>query len=291
VGNAVTHPVDTVEGVPKGVGRFFQGVGKSAKKAGSDVADAASGDDEGEKTDATPARKSASKAKRQIAKKFKVDPYSDNDGLQKKLDDLALATTAGGFALTVVNPVAIVSTVATVNNLVWDTPAPDLQVLNGKKLAASGVSEKTRKDFFENRFFTPTEQTALVAAFGTFKGLEGIDDAVELVARRARSQDDARFFRRAAELLACYAKRRGPLASLSARENLFVAQAGSGALVVPAPVDLLIWTPVVESVSGAPSSSSARELWLSGRASEAARAKLQALGWTLKEKVAVAGCR
>src|SRR5262249_43385069 len=35
VANAAAKPVETVAGVPEGVGRFFKGVGKSAKKAGS----------------------------------------------------------------------------------------------------------------------------------------------------------------------------------------------------------------------------------------------------------------
>ena len=228
----------------------------------------------------------ANKAKRALAKKFNVDPYSGNAALQKKLDDLALATSAGGFAMNMVNPVALLSTVATVNGLVWDMPAPGLQDMNDKKLVALGVGEKTRKALFANSFFTPTQQTGFVGALAALQGVAGADKAVELAARRARSEDDARFFRRAAEILARYQKQVGPIASLEPRTSLFVGRARSGALVVPAAVDDLTWTEVVDEFTAEPvPGAKSREVWLSGQASTKTRAELQARGWVVKQRV------
>jgi hypothetical protein len=295
--NVATNPVETAAGVPKGVGRFFKGVGNKAKKTGDAAVDEVKGDDD--KDEAVPGEKStgdktgdaaksvvgASKAKRALARKFNVDPYSTNAALQKKLDDLALATSAGGFAMNMVNPVALLSTVATVNSLVWDTPAPDLQAMNDKKLAALGVSEKTRKALFANTLFTPTQQTGFVTALAALQGVTGADAAVALAAHRARSEEDARFFRRSAEILAQYQKT-APIASLEPRPNMFVARAKSGALVVPAAVDLLTWTEAVDQFSAAPvEGASARLVLLSGQASPRAAAELQKRGWTVQQKV------
>ena len=296
VANAAANPAETAAGIPKGVGRFLKGAGKSAKKAGTAAADSVTGEGAdvpaeettaGEKTaDAAKKVVGANKAKRAIARQFKVDPYSTNAPLQKKLDDLALATTAGGFAMKIVNPVALVSTVASVNNLVWDTPAPDLQAMNDKKLAALGVSAKTRKAFFSNSFFTPTQQTGFVAALSTLQGVQGADQAVALAAREADSEEDARFFRRTAELLAAYQRQTGPLASLEPRGSLLAARARSGAYVVPAAVDLLTWTEDVdEFVSQPVPGATAREVLLSGESSARARDELKRQGWAVRQRM------
>jgi hypothetical protein len=232
----------------------------------------------------------ASKAKRQLAKQFKVDPYSNNAALQKKLDELAMAMSAGGLAMSVVNPIPLASNVASVNSLVWDTPAPDLKELNDKKLAALGVTPATRKALFANSFFTPSQQTGFVTALSSLQGVAGADKAVALAARRARSEDDARFFRRCAEILARYQKQVGPLASLEARKSLFVAQARSGAFVVPAAVDYLTWTEAVDHFSAEPvPGAKTREVWLSGQASPKAGAELQGRGWVVKNHVLGSG--
>ncbi len=294
--NAATNPKETAEGIPKGVGRFVKGVGKKTKKAGAAAADTVTEDDDddapGQKStqqQAGEAAKSvtgANKAKRGIAKQYKIDPYSNNAALQKKLDDLAMAMSAGGLAMSVVNPIPLTSTVASVNGLVWDTPAPDLREMNDKKLAALGVTPATRKALMANSFFTPTQQTAFVTALAGLTGVTGADKAVELAARKARSEDDARFFRRCAEVLAQYQKQAGPLASLEARKSLFVAQSRSGALVVPAAVDYLTWTEAVDTFSAEPvPGAKTREVWLSGQASPKARAELQGRGWVVKERV------
>jgi hypothetical protein len=295
VAHAATNPKETVEGIPKGVGRFVKGVGKKTKKAGEAAADTVTDDDDDAPDQKSTEQKAgeaaksvtgANKAKRGIAKQFQIDPYSNNAALQKKLDELAMAMSAGGLAMSVVNPIPLTSTVASVNNLVWDTPAPDLREMNDKKLAALGVTPATRKALMANSFFTPTQQTAFVTALAALTGVTGADKAVELAARKARSEDDARFFRRSAEILAQYQKQAGPLASLEARKSLFVAQSKSGALVVPAAVDYLTWTEAVDTFSAEPvPGAKSREVWLSGEASPKARAELQGRGWVVKERV------
>jgi hypothetical protein len=292
--NVVTNPVETAAGVPKGVGRFFKGVGKSAKKAGESAVDAVDDDDDDGKgasagqaaAGAAKAVTGASKAKRGWAKQAQVDPYSSNAPLQKKLDELATASTAGGFAMKIVNPIPIAGMVASVNGLAWDMPAPDLEKRNDQKLTAMGVTPETRKALLKNPAYTPTQATGFVDAFEVLAGAAGRSEAVALAARRTKSEADARFYRRAAQILAAYQKKAGPIARLEARPTLFLGHAKSGALVVPVPYDQLTWTAEVDAVSASPElTGSPREIWLFGKCSAVARKELNGRGWVVHENV------
>jgi hypothetical protein len=287
--HVATNPVETVGAMPQGVGRFFKGLGKSAQSVGTSVGDAVSGDNGGSVTgsaeDAAKSVMGANKAKRAWAKQAQVDPYSSNKALQKKLDDLANASSAGGLAMKFV-PVGIVGTIASVNSLAWDLPAEDLAKLNDKTLAGLEVSEATRKALSRNHAYTPTQATGLVSALGQLTGVVGADGAVALAVRNAKSEDDARFYRRAAEILARYQKTVGPIARLVARPTIFVGETKSGALIFPIPYDELTWTEEADTVSARPNpNGGSREVWLFGRCSERSRQELTSRGWVVRENV------
>jgi hypothetical protein len=283
--HVATDPVGTAKGVPQGVGRFFKGIGHAAKEAGESVGGAVAGEGGEGVGEAAQAVMGANKAKRAWAKQAHVDPYSSNPALQKKLDDLANASGAGGFAMKIV-PIGIVGTIASVNGLVWDLPAEDLEKLNDQKLAKLGVTEATRKAFFKNHAYTPTQATGFVSALETLTGVAGANEAVAIATRKAKSEDDARFYRRAAETLARYHKTVGPIARLVARPILFVGEAKSGTLIFPIPYDEITWTSDVDAVSASPELKGAsREIWLFGRCSERARRELTARGWVVRENV------
>ena len=73
--NLITHPVDTVTGVPKGVGRLFSRVGEMF------------GGGRGEQEDSVAKELVGfSRVKRQYAHKLGVDVYSSNKVLQKELN-------------------------------------------------------------------------------------------------------------------------------------------------------------------------------------------------------------
>ena len=123
-------------------------------------------------------------------------------------------------------------------------------------------------------------------AIDALVGAAGRNEALELASRKARSEGDARFYRRAAEILALYHKKAGPIARLVARPTLFVGQAKSGALVVPVPYDQITWTAEVDAVSASPElKGSPREIWLFGRCSDQARRELTGRGWVVRENV------
>ena len=154
-----------------------------------------------------------SKARRQWAHKLGVDPYTTNPVLAKKLDDVAWAAYAGGFAMNFAPIPPVVGMAASVNTLVWQLPPADIAKKNDAALLKMGVGEPARKAFLKNRFFTPTIQTAFVAALDALGAARGREEAVALATSEAESEDDARFFRRSAALLARYHAKVEPIAS------------------------------------------------------------------------------
>ncbi|HEY7412753.1 MAG TPA: hypothetical protein VII13_18570 [Vicinamibacteria bacterium] len=293
VANVATHPVETVKGVPKGVGRFFKGVGAKTKDAAGDAKDAVAGDEsssgggkkaEDEAADAAKDASGMSKARRQWAQKLGVDPYTTNPALSKKLDDIGWAAYAGGFTTSLVS-VPGVGAATTMNKMAWELPAADVAKHNDQKMVAMGVPEPARKAFLKNPHFTPTLQTETVEAFASLGKASGRGDAIALAARESTSEEDARFFRTSARLLARYHATVEPVASVQARRQVFVGRTGSGKVVFPTAFDYLTWTAEVEEAVAQPDLASAKPtLWLSGVASDTARRELAARGWTLKEK-------
>jgi hypothetical protein len=290
--NVATHPAETAKAVPQSMGRFFKGVGAKGKKAAGDAKDAVTDDGqtpsgpdkstEGQAGDAAKDVSGMSKARRQWAKKLGVDPYTTNAVLAKQLDDIGWAAYAGGFTMNIVTP-GVVGMATSVNNMVWELPPEDIAKKNDEKLKAMGVSDADRKAFLKNSWFTPGLQTEFVAALESLGAVKGRDGAVALAAREAQSEDDARFFRRNAAMLARYRAGGGSLSSVDARPRLFVGRT-SGMLVFPAAVDYLTWTAEAATVSHEPGLAAAkREIWLSGTASPTAKTELAAAGWTVKE--------
>jgi hypothetical protein len=291
VGNVVANPVETAKGVPEGVGRFFKGASKKAKAGADSAKDAATGSDKdaagAQKPEAEDVAKDAagvSKVKRQWSQKLGIDPYTSNAVLNKKLDDIAWAAYAGGFAMNVVAaPVPGLNMVTRANDLAWSLPPQELAALNDGKLTKMGVSPETRKAFLKNRFFTPSLQTQMVVALEAMPGVTGIGDAIALAASQTDSEEDARFYRRTALLLAQY-QAVEPIASLQARQRIFVGHTKSGTLVVPGALDYVTWTPEIDQFASDPTLKAAkREIWLSGRASAAAAKELASRGWKLRE--------
>jgi len=90
VGGILQDPVGTVRSLPKGASRFFNSLGESLSGEKSKSEDAAYEEFLG-----------ASKAKREMAVKMGIDPYSTNEGLQEAMDDVAWAAAAGGLVLNV----------------------------------------------------------------------------------------------------------------------------------------------------------------------------------------------
>ena len=178
VGQLIENPKETVKGIPEGVGRFFDRVGRGAKTGYQKLGDMKEQEKqagpppagpgarlpgEPEPTQAQGAKMTVEEAtlrmtgkvaadafgyddqRRRIARELGVDPYSTNPILTKMLDDIASAAFAGGLGISAFKAVVpagmVISTTTTLSNWVWDMPPGDLKVQNERSLKAMGVSQ------------------------------------------------------------------------------------------------------------------------------------------------------
>jgi hypothetical protein len=302
---AVTHPVETIKGLPEGVGRFFERVGRGvmtgAQKAGDYIAEkqgqsggASSGDV------ATAAGQAASNvgenvigyddARRRVAKELRVDPYTTNAVLSKKLDEVAWAQWTGEFGIDVAvglvpGGAALRFTKNWVSDLVWDLSPGDLDVRMDKQFQAMGVAQDIIDRFLRQPQYTRTIRVVLAESLAALPPGAGRAPVVDW-ALTAESETQARFMAGAVAVLADYHRSVAPITTLRIAHTLY-AETEAGAVVVAAPVDYISWTERVAGFATRPDVVAAknRQLWLTGRLSPRARQELSALGWTVREGV------
>jgi hypothetical protein len=302
---AVMNPVETIKGLPEGVGRFFERVGRGvttgAQKAGDYIAEkqgqsggASSGDV------ATAAGQAASNvgenvigyddARRRVAKELRVDPYTTNAALAKKLDEVAWAQWTGEFGMDVAiglvpGGAALRFTKNWVSDLVWDLSPGDLDVRMDKQMQAIGVPQETIDRFLRQPRYTRTIRVVLVESLAALPPGAGRAPVIDW-AVTAESETQARFMAGAVGILADHHRNAAPIATLRVAGSLF-GETDAGTVVVPAPVDYVSWTERVAGFAARPEVAGAksRELWLTGRLSPRTRQDLASRGWTVREGV------
>ena len=295
-GQMVMHPVDTVTGLPSGVGRFFGRVGLAGqrlKEAATQPAEASAG----EKT-ANFAKRAGQttrdvfgyeQERRELAKKLHVDPYTTNPVLSKQLDDFALTAFRAHVGVTTTMSVFIPGSMAitatrVVSQWVWDTPRADLIVQDEKGLQELNVPETTIHTFMRNPVFPLSVQTAFVTNLQHLSGVPGSVEAVAL-ASTVESEEQARFLTDSVGMLARYHQTQTPIVKLMVRRAI-IGQDRNGAIVVQAPVDYVSWTQIMSQFAHRSDLQGHRRIvWVTGQFSPLARKNFETLGWVTNEKV------
>ena len=169
----IIDPVDTVKGIPKGVGKFFSRIGEMTKGGRGDSEDSYAKELLG-----------FSATKRQYAHKFGVDVYSSNEVLQKELNSVSWAGFAGGVGVSLAmlpikgaSQAAYLSIMATklthgMNMILLDNSPEDLQKLNRKIMEEMGVRESVIKEFLRHPAYSPRHATILVHALAEMQGVK-----------------------------------------------------------------------------------------------------------------------
>ncbi len=286
----VTDPVDTAKGVGAGVKRFGVNLGRMSKRAadsvGNDSESAAPKENAGEGT--ANAVLGVSGAMRRWARKVGADPYTTNPVLFSALKDIGRIDAAGGIATKVVLPIpAIVTTSASVGDLVWGKDPEELRKINEERLKALGVSDTDRQRFFMNRGYTLTSQTRFIAALDAVKA-KGLVAYVGAAAK-AEGERSALFYVESAEMLQ-RAHAAAPITAVLDDSQVIVARQGSHAVML-LPLDYVrstarsrgVLTEIVGRVK-AELGVTPVELHLTGRTSKQMRAAIAGVGWTLKER-------
>ena len=321
VGQLIDQPKETLKGVPEGVGRFFDRVGRGAKTGYQKLEDMKDQEKQTappptglgaqlpgkpDPTGATGGKMTVEEAavravgkttadafgyddqRRRIARELGVDPYSTNPVLTQMLDDIASAAFAGGLGVSAFKAAVpggmVISTTTTLSNWVWDMPPGDLKVQNERSLKAMGVSQDQVDLLLRQPHFTLTLQTRLVKALERLKQTSG-RPGIMPVALAVQSFDQARFVVEAMEMLAGYNEKVSPIKALE-KDVPFAGRTGTGTLLVAGPVDYLSWTERMNRFASRPDlKAKQRVLWLRGETTPRARQELTRLGWTVKENV------
>ncbi|MEA3275716.1 MAG: hypothetical protein U9Q81_10595 [Pseudomonadota bacterium] len=313
----IDEPEETLKGVPDGIGRFFKRTYRAAKTGVQTVQDRRTGPEEGGAVVAGPganlpgapvepeqappdmstAEESArlagkttadifgySTQRREIAKQLRVDPYTSNPVLAKRLDEVAWSGFSGGLGVTALKALApgsaLVSVTSSASNWVWDTPPGDLRVWNEQTLLGLGADQDSVDRFLRHPWYTLTLRTRLVKSLNALQGVADRNSILPL-ALSVTSFDQARFVVESTEMLSEIHGSIVPIGRLTADPT--VAGWTANGLIVPAPVDAMSWTPMLYNFAHRPDLSVVeRTIYIRGGATELAQTQLAALGWRLR---------
>ncbi len=295
VGQAVTNPEETVKGVGAGVKRFGVNLGRKSKRAADSVTDDDDGDKKDDKSTEEVAEGAAysifgvTGAQRRWAQKVGVDPYTSNKVLRDALQGIGKVDAAGGLAAKIVVPIPmVVSTTATVSNLVWGKDPEEIRKLLEKQIAELGASKEVSEAFFTNKAMTPTHWVRIITALYAVKA-KGSADYIDTAAG-AKSEREAVFLSESAVMLQKL-HAQSPVEALLTDTRVMIAKTKDGRALALLPGDYMPWTERL--AKGAKElgertqkelGATSREIWLQGEFSPRAKQELKTVGWGFKEK-------
>ena len=286
--DVVTKPVDTLSGVPKGVGRLFGNITTSVT------------------TTRKPSQESRTKEvllvgsfKRDYATRFNVDPYSSNAVLQEELEKIGKAAALGSWTasaamIPISGPASSVITATSLgksfNNILATEPPSRIRIINEDKLKQMGIPDELAQRYLDLPVYTPTQNLILVDSLARLGAASG-RDAYLNASLVAADEVEANFFVNMAQILRGYHETQGPITGITMAGSLAVAQTKAGAAVIPFALDYGVWTANADKRSQemkatykAPGFNGAFELWVTGTLSPTAKQELQARGFTAVEQ-------
>lgn len=334
VARVVTSPIESLRRLPQGsvdyVGRALGELGEDARRLGDEAYDAVTGRGATEASSVRPGAEAGAgrddaepwwqrggrevgrlarrwigweAARRRVAERHGVDPYTSNPPLAERLDQLAWAATTGeravGFGIGQAGSAAgaVIGGTRRINRIVWEETPANVARWNRERLDAAGCDPAETRRFVRNGAFSPTIQTALVDAFLELAPASGGCEALLTAAEAAKDDVDARFLAGALAMAVDeLTQRRGGAfvgsadapddarAALSLAGLTPVFRLPDGVLLLALPVDRLEWTPGTHAFFD-------REIFrvrdktllLGGQASPRALAELTRRGWEIAE--------
>ena len=304
-----TKPVETVVGIPSGIGRMFKRYSRQAGEAVDTTKEFVAGDDEEQEpegpadgddetttdkaVDLTESFFGVSGAQRAWAQKLGTDPYSTNEVLQAAIKEVAWAERLGRFGMGFAGVPEIpgADIIGEVNDAVWSKDPYELQDMNRARLMATGADEELIEEYLENPYMSPSQQTLLTAAIAEINDAGGRDGILRQ-ALNAKTEAEANFLIKSVTMLAWYHLQRQPVSDVLtyAAVPVGVGEDGTSALLFA--VDHVYWTEAIAEAARrhasqtAGTEGSAGGIWFLGTASKRTRAELSKLGFVVNENVA-----
>ena len=198
------------------------------------------------------------KAYRELSRALKIDPYTDNEVLRKELRRVALIQSGVKTGARFAPGLYGIPHVGTVNRYMdraeevaaYEDPKK-VEALNAKIAEALGEADKNysaaQKRFFANKYFTPLSRRIVLKNLERLKGVKDVGMFLDM-AGRVRSREAAALYISAGESLADYHDKEGRLLSLVSQVVVPAGVTKNGDLIVPLPVDHLVWTKEVATV-------------------------------------------
>jgi len=286
--NMVMHPMDTVTGLPSGIGSFFNRVGAGAGQIyTSATTSPGSGEAASQTANATMTALGYDQVRRDLARKLHVDPYTSNPILTEQLNSTAWVMFSARLtvdaAMLAVPGSIIISGVEFTNDLVYQTPKADLIILVQKKLKALGLSPEDVVTFTHNNAIPLSLQVSAVEALDTLGNIPGRRAAAVAIANVV-TEYQARFLVTSLQMLVQWGQQKSPITSIRAPGPL-VAHDQNGTTILPAPVDYLSWTDRIAGFATSPQllPLQNRVLWITGKMTPLAQQQLTANGWSVME--------
>jgi hypothetical protein len=284
----VEHPMDSVQGLPGGVGELFQRVSLGGKEIYSAATTSpGSGKAASETGSATMTALGYDQVRRDLARKLHVDPYSSNPILTKRLNKIAWVMFSARLtvdaAMIAVPASLVISGVEFSDDLVYQTPKADLILIVQKKLKKMGLSQENIVAFSSNTAIPLSLQVSAVReleAIGNIPGRRAA--AVEL--GNIMTEYQARFIVTSLHMINQWGQQRSPITEVRI-QGILVAHDQNGANIVPAPIDYLSWTARIASFATDPIllGMHHRVIWIPSQMTPLAQQQLATNGWQIKQ--------
>lgn len=286
--NMVMHPMDTVTGLPSGVGDLFGRVSLGAQQIGSAAVNSfGSGEAASKAGNATITALGYDQVRRQLAHELHVDPYSSDPILTKKLNHVAWvmfsARMTVSAAMMAVPGSMIITAVTVTNDLVYQTPRADLIILVQKKLKSFGLSQEEIVAFSSNTAIPLSLQVTAVKDLEALGNIPGRHQTAVAIGNMM-TEYQARFLVTSLHMLVQWGQQQAPITRIQA-PGVLVGRDQNGTTILPAPVDYLSWTQRIAGFATDPNLMvhHNRVLLVSGGMTPLARQQLGASGWNVQQ--------
>src|SRR5436190_9849394 len=292
--NMVNDPVNTIANVPKGIMKFMSRAGESVKNIGKKSESNAA---EGSKMQQLIG---FSDAKRKVAIKLGVDPYSTNTVLQHELDGIAWASFAGGATFSLATlpigggagaALTVTDITSSFDEMLREKSPTDLKIINQKTLLGLGAGAKETERFLNNSAFSPSQQTAFVLNLRSLNGVANRGAFVRTAGETSSDESDAIFCVQTAALMSKIHKDE-PLARLAMIGDFPICVAKDGTIIVALQWDYAAWTSgaagftnEVQKLAGRSGQSAHVSVGLSGEVSPRLREELEKRGMTVQDRL------
>jgi hypothetical protein len=301
----VTHPVQIVTGIPRGIAHLFSGykargqelaadAKSSAKSLGSQNGSGAvrsSGKAAGREAKSYAERYlGITAAERTYYHKLGIDPYTDNKVLRDTIKRDAKIAAGAGFGMKFAGMAAIpgIGIAQRAVDAIYNENPAVIRQRTRKTLAGYGLSPAEIQSFMNAPLLSPTRQVVLLAEA---QALQGVAQRGELFRHAIGLTSDVavQVYLRSVGLLV-KANESSPVVSVIPGVMLPAARRADGGLVVCGAFESVYWTERVAHLekqlrSALPKTppGAMLEFWIAGTISESARDAGRQLGWVVHQ--------